>query len=89
MKKKKSRFNYREEIYKTAFQHKSYCKTNNNERLEFLGDAILCFVVSEYIYDENKKCLQFFRFTLYWYGGGGIYLFAINPHKIFFTIDKA
>ena len=54
MKKKKSRFNYREEIYKTAFQHKSYCKINNNERLEFLGDAILCFVVSEYIYDENK-----------------------------------
>ena len=54
MKKKESRFNYREEIYKTAFQHKSYCKANNNERLEFLGDAILCFVVSEYIYDENK-----------------------------------
>ena len=54
MKKKKSRFNYKEEIYKTAFQHKSYCKTNNNERLEFLGDAILSFIVSEYIYEKNK-----------------------------------
>lgn len=37
---------------KKAITHSSYMSgpDNNNERLEFLGDAILNFVISEYLY---------------------------------------
>lgn len=35
-----------------ALTHKSYKKTYNNERLEFLGDAVLDLVVGEYLYEE-------------------------------------
>ena len=38
-----------------ALVHKSFNKTHNNERLEFLGDTILGSVVSEYFYYENTK----------------------------------
>ena len=41
------------ELYQTAFTHTSYANENNvknNERLEFLGDAILNFCFSEYLY---------------------------------------
>lgn len=40
-------------LYLTAFTHTSYAnehKAENNERLEFLGDAILDFLVGEYLY---------------------------------------
>ena len=43
----------------TAFTHSSYSNENRlkkyecNERLEFLGDAVLELVSSEYIYNEN------------------------------------
>ncbi len=44
-------------IYETAFTHSSYCNEIKNvdsyERLEFLGDKILDFIVSEYLY-KNK-----------------------------------
>lgn len=38
-----------------ALTHKSYDKLNNNERLEFLGDAVLDLLVGEYVF---KKLIQ-------------------------------
>lgn len=43
-----------------AFTHRSYLNENkeakqSNERLEFLGDSILSFVVSSYIYENNPN----------------------------------
>lgn len=35
-----------------ALTHKSYKKAYNNERLEFLGDAVLNLIVGEYLYDK-------------------------------------
>lgn len=47
-------------LYKEAFTHKSYPKNlsgenSNNERLEFLGDAILDSVVAEYLFITYPK----------------------------------
>jgi ribonuclease-3 len=47
-------------LFDLAFTHRSYLnesngRTESNERLEFLGDSILSFVVSTYIYDEFKE----------------------------------
>lgn len=44
------------DLLKQAFIHRSYLnetkeKLSSNERLEFLGDSILSFVVSKYLYD--------------------------------------
>ncbi|MCK8816924.1 ribonuclease III [Natroniella sulfidigena] len=50
-----------EELLKRALTHKSYSNENrnqnlkNNERLEFLGDAILDLVISEYIFDKYSE----------------------------------
>lgn len=44
-------------VLKTAFTHKSYTNAfggENNERLEFFGDAVLEFVVSEMLYASEK-----------------------------------
>ena len=41
-------------LFETAFTHSSYCNENKDtesyERLEFLGDKVLDFIVSEYLY---------------------------------------
>ena len=41
-------------LYKTAFSHSSYVnehkEKNDYERLEFLGDAVLDLVVSDYLF---------------------------------------
>ena len=47
-------------LFDLAFTHRSYLNESNgatesNERLEFLGDSILSFIVSTYIYDEYKE----------------------------------
>jgi ribonuclease-3 len=48
----------REPLLEHAFVHSSYCNENpglgypSNERLEFLGDAVLNFVVTEKLYKE-------------------------------------
>lgn len=44
-------------LKRLAFVHRSYLneakeKTSSNERLEFLGDSILSFVVSQYLFNE-------------------------------------
>ena len=46
------------ELLKTAFTHTSYAHENkiqSNEKLEFLGDAILEFTVSNYLYKNYSK----------------------------------
>ena len=46
-------------FYLEAFTHKSYSKSNpsesHNERLEFLGDAVLKIIVSEDLFDRFKN----------------------------------
>ena len=46
-------------LYKTAFSHSSYVnehkEKNDYERLEFLGDAVLDLVVSDYLFNHFKE----------------------------------
>ncbi|WP_297573241.1 ribonuclease III [uncultured Campylobacter sp.] len=42
------------ELFKIALTHKSVKQTQNNERLEFLGDAVLDLVVGEYLFSNYK-----------------------------------
>lgn len=39
-------------LFKQAFVHKSVSSDHNNERLEFLGDAVLEIVISEYLFNR-------------------------------------
>lgn len=39
-------------LLKLALTHRSYDRQENNERLEFLGDAVLDLVVGDYLYKE-------------------------------------
>lgn len=48
------------ELLKKAFTHRSYLNESkeakeSNERLEFLGDAVLSFIVSSHLYKERPK----------------------------------
>jgi ribonuclease III len=48
-------------LLKQAFTHRSYINENrasgleHNERLEFLGDAVLELVITDYLYNERKE----------------------------------
>ena len=45
-------------LLKTALTHTSYAhdrKLESNEKLEFLGDSILEFVTSDYLYENYKN----------------------------------
>lgn len=45
-------------LYKTALTHSSYGNENNvenNERLEFLGDAVLELLMSDYLYETTSE----------------------------------
>jgi len=44
-----------EQLIIEALTHKSYKKPYNNERLEFLGDAVLDLIVGEYLYKKFPK----------------------------------
>ena len=49
------------ELLKTALTHTSYAyehKTKSNERLEFLGDSILEFISSEYLFENFKNLTE-------------------------------
>lgn len=46
-----------EELLDLALTHRSY-KSNNNERLEYLGDAILSFVIAEALYFKFPKAKE-------------------------------
>ena len=58
-------------ILELALSHKSYAneaRTGDNERLEFLGDAVLQIVISEYLFEKypswNEGLLSRFRAVL-------------------------
>lgn len=46
-----------EGLFEQAFAHRSWCaehpEDDSNERLEFLGDSVLGFVVADYVYGEE------------------------------------
>ena len=58
----------RDDLITEALTHKSYKKPYNNERLEFLGDAVLDLIVGEYLFQkfpkENEGLLSKIRASL-------------------------
>lgn len=42
-------------LYKKALTHKSANEQEHNERLEFLGDAILSSIISEYLFEKYRN----------------------------------
>ena len=58
----------RDDLIIEALTHKSYKKPYNNERLEFLGDAVLDLIVGEYLFQkfpkENEGVLSKIRASL-------------------------
>ena len=53
-----------ERLLKQAFTHRSYINENresnleHNERLEFLGDAVLELVITDYLFGKMKKASE-------------------------------
>jgi len=45
----------KDDLITEALTHKSYKKPYNNERLEFLGDAVLDLIVGEYLFKKFPK----------------------------------
>lgn len=43
------------EIFKKAFTHSSYSSEGSYQRLEFLGDAVLNLVISDFLYNQYPK----------------------------------
>ena len=44
-----------EKLLKTALTHKSFKGGVNNERLEFLGDAVMDLIVGDYLFNKFSK----------------------------------
>ena len=47
--------------FQQALIHKSISRIKNNERLEFLGDAVLEIVISEYLFNNFSKFFVIFK----------------------------
>jgi len=45
-------------LLEEALTHKSFTKEYNNERLEFLGDAVLDLIVGEYLFEKFPKTAE-------------------------------
>lgn len=45
-------------LLKTALTHSSLSGAKNNQRLEFLGDAILNFIIADYLYKHNPEATE-------------------------------
>jgi len=48
-------YHTRSPLYKQAFTHKSINNKKNNEQLEFLGDAVLSFIITDTLLLENPN----------------------------------
>ncbi len=47
-----------EQLLQQAVTHRSFSKSVNNERLEFLGDSVLGLVISEHLFQRLKKATE-------------------------------
>lgn len=47
-----------EDLLALALTHSSHNGVSNNQRLEFLGDAILNMVIAEYLYQQNPNATE-------------------------------
>ena len=53
---KKIRYYFRDEnLLRKALTHKSFDKHTNNERLEFLGDAVMDLIIGEYVFRTQER----------------------------------
>jgi len=47
-----------EHLLKQALTHRSFSRTHNNERLEFLGDSVLSLVISQFIFQQLPEATE-------------------------------